>query len=83
MATVLQFNGGREVQRWDRVKDASVTRQEYGRVLTFEFFDVGPYVSEEPSNPAPTRPNASKIGMRRVTVSGDWTVIYEPVATKS
>jgi hypothetical protein len=65
MATVLMFNGGREVQRWDRVKDSSVTRQEYGRVLTFEYFEVG---------------DVPKIGMRRVTVSGDWSVIYEPVA---
>lgn len=88
MATVCIFSGGKLVRTFERVDDNSVTRQGRGDlILTFTFFDMGgwdageitdlgggrhAFTSDKPKGPPP--------GLRRVTVSADWCVIYEPEA---
>jgi hypothetical protein len=90
MATVFMYSGGELVRTFGRVDDNSVTRQN-DHTLTFKFFDMG--LAGIPDDTTDLGANSARLprfpttdhfqrnpGQRRVTISADWCVIYEPEA---
>lgn len=87
MATVFMYSGGELVRCFARVDDNSVTRQN-DHTVTFKFFDVGDWGAGEITDldggrtifQSEKQKTSPPPGLRRVTLSADWCVIYEPEA---